>query len=189
MCGLAAGTTAWWVKHNFYAGTMQPVSLSAAEQQAFESKLQVLQAPATAPRAPAPGEEDRTLLITQKEINAYLAGQDLGETVQVKLDQDRVTATMIVPIPEDSGLPLLSGTTLRVMFALEAAMAAEKKVVVKLSDVRVGGISLPNAWLGDMKGVNLVAENVEKDPALQRFLAGIQEVEIRPEGLRVLLNE
>ena len=89
----------------------------------------------------------------------------------------------------DAGLPLISGTTVRVMLSLDAGLDAAKKFSLTLRDVRVGGISLPNAWLGDIKGVNLVAENVESDPALQRFLAGIQEMEIRPEGLRVLLSE
>ena len=188
-CGIAAATTAWWVKHNLYASPIKPVMLSPAEQQALAAKLQALQAPAATTRAPTAEEQHRTLTITQKEINAYLASQNLGDQVRVELGRDRVTATMLVPIPQDSGLPLISGTTLRVMLALEAAMDVSKKVSIKLSDVRVGGISLPNAWLGDLKGVNLVAENLERDPALQRFLAGIQEMEIRPDGLRVLLNE
>ncbi|HYF35802.1 MAG TPA: hypothetical protein VD994_10960 [Prosthecobacter sp.] len=188
-CGIAAATTAWWVKHNFYASAIRPVTLSSAEQQALDAKLQVLQTPAATPRQPTPEERHRTLTISQKEINAYLANQNLGDKVRVELGHDRVTATVIVPFPQDAGLPLISGTTLRVTLALDAAMAADKKFTVKLSDVRVGGISVPNAWLGDIKGVNLVAENVERDPALQQFLTGIQEMEIRPEGLRVLLNE
>jgi hypothetical protein len=188
-CGMAAATTAWWVKRNFYAGPIRPVTLSAAEQQTLDAKLQILQATPTAPRQATPEEQQRTLTISQKEINAYLASQNLGDQVRVELGQDRVTATMVVPIPKDSGLPLVSGTTVRVTLALDAVMGAEKKCSLKLSDVRVGGISLPNAWLGDLKGVNLVAENLEQDPALQRFLAGIQEMEIRPEGLRILLSE
>jgi hypothetical protein len=50
-------------------------------------------------------------------------------------------------------------------------------------------VPLPNAWLGDIKGVNLAADQIENDPALRRFLAGIKELEIRPDGLRVVLNE
>lgn len=185
-CGVAAATTAWWVKHNLYASPIKPVSLNANEQQVLDAKLQTLQ---SAPAAPKPDEQHRTLTITQKEINAYLASQNLGDKVRVQLGDGRISATMIVPIPADSGLPLVSGTTLLVMLALETAMDAQKKLSLKLSDVRVGGISLPNAWLGDLKGVNLVAENIERDPGLQRFLAGIQEMEVRPDGLRVLLNE
>jgi hypothetical protein len=94
-----------------------------------------------------------------------------------------------VPVPKDAGVPLLSGTTLRLRVDLEAKMTQDQPFLLKLADVRLGGVSLPAAWLGDIKGVNLLAENVQKDPAMERFLAGVQEIEIRPEGLRVLLRE
>ncbi len=189
--GIATATTAWWVKKNIYASPIQPVSLTASEQQALEAKLQVLETSAAPQAQPAvsPGEQERTLVITAKEINAYLAQQNLGDTVTVDLGNGSLAATMIVPIPADSGLPLLSGTTLRLRLALAAAMDENKKLAVKVTDVRLGGVPMPNAWLGDVKGVNLVGENLEKDPALQRFFAGIQEMEIRPDGLRVVLNE
>jgi hypothetical protein len=58
-----------------------------------------------------------------------------------------------------------------------------------MEDLSVGGISLPNAWLGDLKGVDLLAKNLEKDPAIQRFLTGIQELDIHPGSLRVVLNK
>jgi hypothetical protein len=177
------------VRHNFYADPIAPVSLSVAEQETLKGKLAILTEPPAAPRQPTPDEQHRTLLISQKEINAYLASRDLGEIVEVALGQDRLTATMIVPVPKDAGLPLISGTTVRVTVAMEAKMDPDKKFSVKLNDVRVGGISMPNAWLGQIKGANLIAENVEHDPALQQFLAGIQELEIRPEGVRVLLSE
>jgi hypothetical protein len=55
--------------------------------------------------------------------------------------------------------------------------------------VSVGGVPLPNAWLGDMKGVNLLASNVEADPVVKQFMAGIREFEIHEGTIRVLLNE
>lgn len=190
-CGLAAATTAWWVKHNFYAGPIQPVSLTPQEQQTLDAKLHILDTSASPNAQPeaSPGEQERTLVITTKEINAYLAGQNLGETVKVNLDHGSISATMLVPIPPDAGLPLLSGTTLRLGFAVNASMDANKKVALEVKDVRIGGMPMPNAWLGDIKGVNLAGEGLEKDPALQRFLAGIQSLEITPQGLRVVLAE
>jgi hypothetical protein len=190
-CGITAAASAWWVKRNIYASPMQPVRLNTAEQQTLDAKLKALQSPPAAvqPRVLTPEEQRRTLILTQKEINAYLAEQNLGEQVRVDLGEGTVSATMIVPIPPDSGLPLVSGTTLRLTMSVDAVMDANKKLAIKLTDVRLGGISLPNAWLGDLKGVNLVADSVTTDPAIQRFLAGIKEMEIHPDGLRVLLNE
>jgi len=190
-CGLTAAASALWVKHNIYASPMQPVRLNVAEQQTLDAKLQTLENPSATEPAKVlnPEEQARTLTLSQKEINAYLAEQNLGDRVRVDLGEGKVSATVIVPVPEDSGLPLISGTTLRLTMSVNAVMNAEKKLAITLTDVRVGGISLPNAWLGDLKGMNLVADDVGTDPAVQRFLAGIKEMEIHPEGLRVLLNE
>lgn len=189
-CGITAAATAWWVKHNIYASPIQPVSLTQTEQQTLDAKLQVLEnTPSPTAPAASPGEQERTLVITAKEINAYLASQSLGETVKIDLGRDSISATVLVPVPQDAGLPLVSGTTLRLSLSLAARMNADKKVAIELRDVRVGGVPLPNAWLGDLKGVNLTDENLQKDPALQRFLAGIQSLNIAPEGLRVVLAE
>ncbi|SKB05460.1 hypothetical protein SAMN02745166_04277 [Prosthecobacter debontii] len=190
-CGVTAAATAWWVKRNIYASPITPVSLTASEQQTLEAKLQVLNtstAPAAQPEV-SPGEQERTLIITAREINAYLANQNLGDTVKVDLGQDNISATVLVPIPPDAGVPLLSGTTLRLGLAINAMMDENKKVALVVRDVRVGGMPLPNAWLGDIKGVNLAGNELEKDPALQRFLAGIQSLEITPTGLRIVLAE
>ena len=190
-CGLAAATTAWWIKRNIYASPIQPVSLTQNEQQALDAKIHVLEAgtaPAGQPEA-SPGEQERTLVITAKEINAYLASQQLGETVKVQLGSDSISATMLVPVPQDSGLPLVSGTTLRLSLSMGARMNEAKKVALEVKDVRVGGIPVPNAWLGDIKGVNLTDDSLQNDPGLQRFLAGIQSLKITPDGLRVVLAE
>lgn len=190
-CGLAAATTAWWVKRNIYASPIQPVSLSVSEQQTLDAKLHVLestQTPATLPEV-SPGEQERTLVITTREINAYLASQNLGETVKVDLGHDSIFATVLCPVPSDAGLPLISGTTIRLSLALAARMGPDKKVALEVKDVRVGGVPMPNAWLGGIKGANLTDETLHQDPALQQFLAGIQSLKITPDGLRVVLAE
>lgn len=190
-CGIAAATTVWWVKRNIYASPIQPVHLTAKEQESLEAKLHVLEtsaAPAAQPAA-SPGEQERTLVITPKEINAYLASRDLGDRIQVQLAQDTISATVLLPVPPDSGLPLVSGTTIRVGLTLNARMDDAKKVAVEVRDVRVGGLPMPNAWLGNVKGLNLAGENLENDPAMKQFFSGIQSLKIGPEGLRVVLAE
>jgi hypothetical protein len=179
------------VKRNFYASPIQPVTLTQKEQQAMEAKLHVLEtsaSPSSQPEA-SPGEQERTLVISAKEINAYLATQNLGDTVQVNLGNDSVSATMLVPVPKDAGIPLISGTTLKLSLSLDAHMDAEKKAVIAVKDVRVGGMPMPNSWLGDIKGLNLTGENLNQDPALKRFLSGIQSLKITPEGVRLVLAE
>ncbi len=189
-CGLTAAATAWWVKRNLYASTMTPVQLTAQEQRTFETKMEVLQhPPVSEPASPAvsPEDEKRTVVVTDREINAYLAKQGLGDTVKVDLGDDNLAATVIVPVPEDS--PLFGGTTLRLRVALGVKVDGINAPSFQVSDVSLGGLPLPNAWLGDIKNVNLAGQNLEKDPALQRFFAGIKKFQVRKEGVLLTLNE
>lgn len=188
-CGVTAAGTVWWVKRNFYASPIRPVSLSQTEQQALQAKLEALHLDPAAPSRPVltPEEQRRSITVTQKEINAYLAQQGLGDTVKVELGNDSISAMTIVPIPPDA--PLFGGTTLRLRLALGVRMAENKKMTVQVNDISVGGVPLPNAWLGDIKGVNLADERFESDPALQRFFDGIKTLEVRNGELLVVLNE
>lgn len=187
--GLSAAASLWWVRHNFYASAMRPVSLSAGEQNALDAKLETLGGTAPAVVEAVAGSDERTLWISAKEINAFLAKQGLGESFRVSLAKDSLDVTMIAPIPADSGVPLLAGTTLRVKMSMILALddAGEGRCVIQ--DVRVGGVPLPNAWLGDLKGINLVEKTVDQDPVMRRFWEGVREAQILPEGVRIVLNE
>ncbi len=179
--GIAAATGALWVKHTLYPSAMTPVSLTAKEQAEFDSKLQTLNNPAAAEAA------SRTLVVSEREVNAYLAQQQLGESVEVKFGEGSVSAAVIFTAPED--FPIVPNQKIRLRFTFGTSLSAEHKLSLKLDDLSLGGISLPNSWIGDIKGVDLVAENVESDPALQKFLAGIQSVEIHNGTLRLVLNK
>ncbi|MEZ5384879.1 MAG: LmeA family phospholipid-binding protein [Prosthecobacter sp.] len=181
--GIAAATTAYWVKHTFYPSPITPVSLTATEQAEFDGKLRALSDPSTIP----PDEVNRTILLTEREVNAYLAEQQLGETVQVKFGNGNVSAAIILTAPED--FPVAPNRKIRVRFTFGTSLTPEHKLSLQLDDLSLGGISLPNSWLGDIKGVDLVAENVESDPALQKFLAGIQSLDIRDGAMKLVLNK
>jgi arginine N-succinyltransferase len=185
-CGITAAATAWWVKRNVYASPMTPVSLNATEEAQLQQKIQALENALPEPTV-SPEEAKRTLVLTQKEVNAYLAKQGLGETVKVDLKRDAVAVSTLIPIEE--GAPLLGGTTLRIRVALGAMMDEGNQLRMQLDDVTLGGVPLPNAWLGDIKGVNLVTSDINSNPTLKRFFDGIKEMELRDGSLRVVLNE
>ncbi len=178
---------------------MKPVVLSEKEQLAFDSKLSVFVDPPRSPMPPTataeptlpkptePVEGNRTLLITEREVNAYLAKQNLGEHVSVSFGEGQLAAGIIVSAPPD--FPFLAGQKVRVKLTFGIGLSPQQKLSFVMEDLSVGGISLPNAWLGDIKGVDLIAKNLEKDPAIQRFLAGIQELEMHAGSLRVVLNK
>lgn len=205
-----AGAGYWWYKHNFDPRPMQPVVLSQKEQAEFDSKLAVFgdppMAPVTIQMPPAPvpppppvaqprpavpavepGAENRTIVITEREVNAYLAKQNLGENIQVSFAEGKLAASIIVEAPPD--FPLFAGQKVRVKLTFGTGLTPDHKLSFVFDDVTVGGISMPNAWLGDLKGVDLVDKNLKGDPALQRFLDGIQTLEIHPGSARVVLNK
>lgn len=187
---LAGGGAWWWFKRHLDARALTPVRLAVAEERAFEMKLQALAAASdgAVTRNPAPVDE-RTLQISDREINAYLAERGLGEYLRVELDWDLVQVAMIVPIPADSGLPFLAGANLRLRVALDVACDAQTGPHFAIREVRLGGVPLPAAWLGGVKGVNLIDSNLQRDPAVQGLLDGIRELEVHPGGARLKLRE
>lgn len=194
--GIAAAGTAWWVKHNFYASALDPVKLSVAERDVLESKLAALNE-AGAEKSPeqvaaekqaAAELEKRTLTLSEREINAFLAEQGLGEQIKVHLGNGTGSAEAIVPIEPDA--PLLGGKTLRIKCAFNAAMDGSQKLAFSISDISVSGVPLPNAWLGNIKGLNLFENaDINADPAVKGFLAGIRDFRIADGALRLVLNE
>jgi len=194
--GIAAAGTAWWVKHNFYASALDPVKLSSNEREVLESKLAALNA-AGAEKTPeelaaekqaAAELEKRTLTLSEREINAFLAEQGLGEQIKVHLGEGTGSAEAIVPVEPDA--PLLGGKTLRIKCAFKAAMGSDQKLAFSIADISVSGVPLPNAWLGNIKGLNLFENaDLNADPAVKGFLAGIRDFSISGGTLRLVLNE
>ena len=189
-CLLTAVGTVWWVKHNIYASPLHPVQLSQTEKTALDAKLAKLELSeeVVPPEAPAKTDGDpRTISISSKEINAFLAGQGIGEQVKLDVTRNRIAANFLLPIDKDA--PLFAGTTLRIRLALNALMNENGKLVVKVDDVSLGGIPLPNAWLGDIKGLDLITSNIGEDPAIERFAAGIKEFRLENGHVHIVLNE
>lgn len=189
-CLLTAVATVWWVKHNIYASPLHPVQLSQTEKTDLDAKLAKLELSeeVVPPEAPAKTDGDpRTISISSKEINAFLANQGIGEQVKLEVTRNRIAANFLLPIDKDA--PLFAGTTLRIRLALNALMNENGKLVVKVDDVSLGGIPLPNAWLGDIKGLDLITSNIGEDPALERFAAGIKEFRLENGHVHIVLNE
>jgi len=189
-CLLTAIGTVWWVKHNIYASPLHPVQLSQTEKTDLDAKLAKLELSeeVVPPEAPAKTDGDpRTISISSKEINAFLANQGIGEQVKLEVTRNRIAANFLLPIDKDA--PLFAGTTLRIRLALNALMNENGKLVVKVDDVSLGGIPLPNAWLGDIKGLDLITSNIGEDPALERFAAGIKEFRLENGHVHIVLNE
>jgi hypothetical protein len=204
--GITASAATIWYYYNFRAAPFKPVNLTVAEKDTLNSKLAALEtgrlselepstptpSPApTASPAPAPSDPAKTIVLSEREINGWLASQpDLADKVKFHMNNDMVGATFLLPV--DPSVKYIGGKTVRIKVAFTTKLDENQKLNFSLADVSVGGISLPNAWLNDTKGLNLLADNGPgsiNSEFLQRFAAGIKDFKIRNGELRMVLND
>lgn len=123
----------------------------------------------------------KVLRITERELNGLLnANTDLGDTLRFELARDAIHAYVAAPIPDD--VPVLGGKMFRARGRFRISVAEGTAPFAVLEDVTVFGLSLPKAWLGGIKGENLLADAVGRrngEPALR----GIKSLRIEPGAL------
>jgi len=181
VCGLAAASTVLWWNYNMHASPFSPVQLSATEQSALDQKMAEIQsgnAPITDP--------SKTIILSEREINGFLKEQGLGETVKVSINNGNISATALVPFDKD--VPVVGGHTVRLKLAVNTELDKDHRLALRVSDVNVSGISLPNAWLGGIKGLNLLADDTTDSP-LKNLADGIKTFEVKKGEVRVVLND
>ncbi len=193
-----------------FPGSFKPVTLSAKEEQVLESKLERLDDMRRAPalhknRLQPDGEHpsgqgdrlqperysetnaNREIILTERELNALLAkNTDLATTLAIDLSQDLASAKLLVPLDEE--FPFLGGKTLKVTAGLELSYKSGRPVVA-IRGISLWGVPIPNAWLGNIKNVDLVQEFGGQKGFWSAFADGIDEVEISEGQLRVRLKE
>lgn len=187
-----------------FPGPFNPVSLSASEEQVLEQKLERLDSPQrsrTLHKGQAKGQKEngmlaeryaetdasREIILTERELNGLLAkNTDLASTLAINLSQDLASAKLLIPLDEE--LPLLGGKTLKVTAGLQLAYR-DKNPVVSLRGISLWGVPIPNAWLGNIKNVDLVQEFGDQKGFWAAFADGIDEVEVSDGQLRVKLKE
>lgn len=183
--GIAAGATWWW--HN---RPIEPVTLSAAEVQVVEQKLVQLQ-PETQPAA-EPARQDptyepgvREIILTERELNGLLHhNTSLGEKLRFELVPDAVHARIETDLDPD--LPLIGGSKLkaRARFFVTHDESGGHFVI---DDVTIWGVSLPNDWLGGLKGRDLIGEAVGGGRG--SGLAGVKSMKVESGRIRIELKE
>lgn len=198
---VTVAATYWVVRTYIYARDFQPVQLDVREQQVLDAKLRRLgyePAPAAGP-APESDQDwlrperydeagaERVVSFSERELNGMIANNpDLARRMAVDLDQDLVSARLLVPFDPD--FPILGGKTLRVAAGVELAFRDTRPVVV-LKGVSVMGVPIPSAWLGGLKNIDLVSEFGDQGGFWQGFAEGVEEVSVEQGRLRVLLRE
>jgi hypothetical protein len=191
--------TVWWIQR-----PIRPVVLSAQEKAAVEEKLHYIGSGKTAappPRraanagAPAavagtdgnqpqvrayvPGS--KVLKLTEREINGLInANTDLAKTVRLEFARDAINAYLAVPIPQD--FPLGGGKIFRARGRFRVSLGDNETPYAILEDVTVFGLSLPKAWLGGLKGENLIGQAMGERNGKPVF-QGIKSLRVEPGAL------
>lgn len=193
---VTALVTAFVVKRYLLPDEFRPVELSQKEERVLAQKLERIGLEAGAATRPGepltaePYSEDgasRDVYFGERELNALLArNTNLADRVAIDLSRNLASAKMLVPLAED--FPVLGGQTLRVTAGVEMAFRAERPVIV-LKGVSVMGVPVPNAWLGNLKNVDLVREFGGDEGFWKTFAAGVELIEVSDGRLHVRLRE
>jgi hypothetical protein len=178
--GVAIGLI-WWSNR-----AIKPVQLSAEEKAAVEAKVEALQveAPAT-PAEPTYEKGKKEIVLTDRELNGLLnAHTTLGDKLKFELGTDAINARLETDLDPD--LPVVGGKKLkaRARFTVKTAGGVPSLV---LEDLTVWGVSLPNDWLAQLKGKDLLGEILGGGKGGK--VAGIEEVRVQPGQLRIRLKE
>ncbi len=201
---IATVVAVWTIMSYLFPDELKPVTLSAKEEKILNAKLRQLDSgktPRISPkRRPQADKEillkperyteeisNREIVLSEKELNSMLAkNTDLAKKLAIDLSDDMLSAKFLLPLHED--FPVLGGKTLKVTAGLELAYA-NGKPVISLRGVSVWGVPLPNAWLGNLKNVDLVKEFGDKNGFWKVFSEGIDEIKIGEKSLRIKVKE
>ncbi len=203
LCVLATALlTAWAVRVYLYPSDFEPVELSAREQSALDAKLARLEGLGGFERPASNREDDETWLrpepydesepnreisFSEREINSLIAqNTDLATRVAIDFSEDLASARLLIPIDPD--FPLLGGKTLRVNAGVGLTYTGKRPVVL-LKGISVMGVPIPNAWLGNLKNVDLVEQYGSDTGFWRAFAAGVAQIEVEEGRLKIILHE
>ena len=181
------------VKYVFFPSALKPVTLSAKEEKVLTEKIERLNTFSSSnsrtslkPERYSEAGANRTIMFSEKEFNALIAkNTNLADKLAIDFSGDLASMKLLVPLDPD--FPILGGKTLKVTAGVELGYLAQKPVV-KLRGVSLWGVPVPNAWLGNLKNVDLVNEFGDKDGFWKAFAAGIEEIKVSEGRLEITLK-
>jgi len=187
----------WLMSRYLFPSSFEPVALDNKEESVLVNKLRQfgieIESPnkqAGEPLAPEVYSEvgaKREVSFTERELNSLIAkNTDLANKVAIDLADDLVSARVLIPLDQD--FPILGGKTLKASAGAQLAFENERPVVV-LKGVSVWGVPIPNAWLGDLKNVDLIKEFGADEGFWQSFAAGVEHIEVIEGHLKIKLKE
>jgi flagellar basal body-associated protein FliL len=172
---VSAGATFYWWQNR----PINPVILNADEQRSLDKKVESVQE-----RTYEPGT--KVITLTEREVNAlFHHNTGLGDKVQFELASNAVHARIRTELDKD--LPIVGGRTLKAKARFLLTDTKNTPALI-LDDLTVWGISLPNAWLAEIKGQNMLA-NIGLDMSNSQIAAGIKNISVDHGKITIQLAE
>jgi hypothetical protein len=203
--------TFWVVRTYIFPSEFKPVELSTSEEQILATKLErldTLQRPRTRGNAKAARQRqaaeaaepeslepeayteagaDRSISLTERELNAMLAkNTDLARKLAIDLSDNLMSAKLLIHVDED--FPFLGGQILKVRAGMELAYQDNRPIAI-LKGVSIMGVPVPNAWLGGMKNIDLVEYYGTETGFWKAFADGVDNIRIEDGALTMTLKE
>ncbi|MCK5888974.1 MAG: hypothetical protein KAG19_03420 [Methylococcales bacterium] len=197
---LSVALTLWVINTYIFPTKFDPVVLDHDEEVTLSSKLQQFDWSSDVvstsdktddgklrPEKYSEQGAKRNIGLTERELNALLAkNTDLADKLVIDLSENLASGKLLLPMDED--FPILGGKTLKISAGIELAFANDRPIV-KLRGVSVMGVPIPNAWLGDMKNVDLVNEFGQDEGFWKSFSDGVENIHIEEGNLVIKLKE
>ncbi len=200
-CVFIAALVLLGIKFILFPGEFKPVKLSDKEEVVLEQKLDTLETAnpsisfrggnsLNAPLEPRAYSEDgavRAVSFTERELNALIAkNSDLATKLAIDLDDGLASARLRLPLDPD--LPVVGGKVLNASAGVELGYENGKPIVV-LKGVMIWGVPIPNAWLGNLKNIDLVKEFDGDEGFWKSFSNGIANINLERDKITVRFKE
>jgi hypothetical protein len=199
---ISVAVTVWVLNVYLFPKRFEPVVLNVSEQRVLDHKLDAFEHPSAPELSPEKGSSsstalqaipyseqgaDRLLTLTERELNALLAkNTELANKLAIDLSDDLLSARLRIPMDED--FPFFGGKLLKARAGIEFRYAQEKPVLV-LKGVSVMGVPVPNAWMGGLKKVDLVAYFGQSDGFWKSLSEGVKHVKVVEGAVQIELKE
>lgn len=213
---LVLGVTGFFAYQHYFHAKINPVNLTSQEIEVVETKLEQIesasngaQLPVTdatlaeinQPREVVPELTDeqraaqaeaelrarRTIVLSERELNGMLNhNTDLGETFKVKFKNGYIDIETVIPMDEE--IPVVGGKTLRVSVDLSIEKMDDGNMSFAVKSVNLAGVPMPDAWLGGIKGDNLI-EQFSDEKFFEVLSAGIEDFQIASGQIAIVLAD
>lgn len=204
---ITVGLSYWVLSSFLFMKEFKPLELNAKEALVLQGKLRAvgldIDVGGSKPPKIASAEIDkdgnlipepysekgasREINFNERELNALLAkNTDLAKKLAIDLGSDLVSAKLLIPLEPD--FPLLGGKTIRVNAGVEMAYDHGKPIVI-LKGVSLWGVPIPNAWLGNLKNVDLAGKFGDEQGFWQSFSEGVENIRVEEGQIKINLKE